>query len=213
MTTNVVVLGSIIFTSLTALVRYTYLRSSFKPDIQNVLKRDSFCVHLIVLGEVLLVLHAFSLSRTKDPWPMFNACVNPIGFKNTSIVEIEPYDQLFMHIYHAITIFCNIFIWFYLKEELKSNISLEPKDRKLNRKRNLVPAKIGVIHLSCYGFIMIYGFFLLKSSVDNATKLFLSASITDFLFCVLSPLINICLGSQEARFRVRNIYNFMTREF
>ena len=125
-TTNVVVLGSIIFTSLTALIRYTYLRTSFKPQIQNVLKRDSFCIRLILLGEVLLVLHAFSLSRTKDPWPLFNACVNPIGFTNTSIAEIEPNDQLVMHAYHAITIFCNISIWFYLKEELDSNISLEP---------------------------------------------------------------------------------------
>ena len=211
-TVSVVVIGSIIFTSLTALIRYTFVRTSFKPEIQNVLKRDFFCVKLIVLGECLLVLHAFSISRAKDPWPMFHACLNPTGFKKINIIEIEPSDQFIIHIYHAITIFCNIFVWYYLKEEMKSNIAIQPKDRKLNRKRNLVPAKIGFIHLSCYGFIMIFGFFFLRSDADNATKLFSVAFITDFMFCILSPLINISLGSHEARLRVRKLYKLITKK-
>ena len=212
MTVSVVVIGSIIFTSLTDLIRYTFVRTSFKPEIQNVLKRDFFCVKLIVLGECLLVLHAFSISRAKDPWPMFHACLNPTGFKKINIIEIEPSDQFIIHIYHAITIFCNIFVWYFLKEEMKSNIALQPKDRKLNRKRNLVPAKIGFIHLSCYGLIMIFGFFFLRSDADNATKLFSVAFITDFMFCILSPLINISLGSHEARLRVRKFYKFITKK-
>ena len=204
------VLGNVIFTSLTALVRYTYLRSSFQEKIQSVLKRNSFCVQLIILGEGLLILHTISLSQSRDPWPMYNACMHPTEYEKTNIVEIVPIDQIIIHIYHGITIFCNIFLWRYLKKQTDQNTALQPKDRKLCRKRNLVPAKIGIIHLFFYGFIMIYSFFHLNSNMDNGTKFFFNACISDLLFCILSPLIFIILGSQEARHRIRNFFNYLS---
>ena len=50
---NTICVGSVIYSSGTSLVRYLYVRSSLRTEVQDILKRDSFIISSIVVGECI----------------------------------------------------------------------------------------------------------------------------------------------------------------
>ena len=50
-------LGSALYSSLTSLVRYVYVRSSLVENVQYILKKDSFKVRSVLFAESLLTIN------------------------------------------------------------------------------------------------------------------------------------------------------------
>ena len=121
------------------------------------IKRDSFTVKAILTGEVLLALHFLSFYHHqvkegvgRSPWPMYQACLNPWERVYTYYTKLMPLNKMLGQLYVLSSIVCNIFLCYYLQKMTEKNIALKVHDRKASRKRNLVPAKTGTIHLLFY---------------------------------------------------------------
>ena len=75
--------GAIIYDCGTSLVRYLYIRSSLATSIQEVLKRDSFIIKSIVIGEFICVFNFasffthFQPSEEGSDLVLYHACLNP----------------------------------------------------------------------------------------------------------------------------------------
>ena len=92
---------SIIYSSGTALIRFLYIRSSLLMNTQEVLKRDSFVVKSIVIGECISLLnfgYYFCLmghtSKAEYPMVLYNACLDPWSQFHTSISKVMPLNQI-----------------------------------------------------------------------------------------------------------------------
>jgi hypothetical protein len=206
--------GAVVFSSLTAMLRYAFIRSSMVLDIQFILKRDSFMVQSVVFGEFLIVinfaamyLHLIHPEASRSEFILYKACVDPWNNSKTNIWNIFPVGQILFHFLNLSNIICNILLFKYLDKTAKASTALRPLDKKAERKRNLFPARIGIITFvvctSCYGFFsLIYSLPFL----DNAMKAFLTGLLTDSFNCIITPGI-IIFGSQTGRRRIQKIKN------
>ena len=118
--------------------------------------------------------------------------------------KVMPINQLILHISTGVNICCNLWLWSFLNKMTNRNTALEAKDRKKERKRNLVPAKIGLITLALYPSTTLYFMFTFSynsADLDSATRSFLNAAYADFFHCLGYPLL-VIYGSSEARKRI-----------
>ena len=100
-----------------------------------------------------------------------------------------------------LSIVCNLRLWLFLNKQTNSNSALQPLDKKRDRRRNLLPAKVGIFHLFSYVtsfcfLASIYGNCSLE--LDSGTKAFMVALFSDAYFCFIAPLIDI-MGNTKAR--------------
>ena len=115
-----------------------------------------------------------------------------------------PVSQLILHISTGVNICCNLWLWSFLNRMTNQNTALKVKDRKKDRKRNLIPAKLGMITLALYPSTVLYFMFTFSSKstdLDSATRSFLNAAYADFFHCLGYPLL-VIYGSAEARKRI-----------
>ena len=68
-------------------------------------------------------------------------------------------DQLMWLVYSAVILCSNTYLYRFLKTQTENNIALKETDQKKNRKRNFVPASLGIVHI-----------FLLVLSYSGAMK-------------------------------------------
>ena len=68
-------------------------------------------------------------------------------------------DQLMWLVYSAVILCSNTYLYRFLKTQTENNIALKETDQKKNRKRNFVPASLGIVHI-----------FLLVLSYSGAIK-------------------------------------------
>ena len=206
--------GGAVFSSLTAMLRYAYIRSSMVRDIQFILKRDSFLVKSVVIGESLLginfaamYLHLVHPEVSRTEFVLYKACVDPWSYSSTNILKIFPVGQILLLSMNLANIICNILLSKYLDKTVKASTSLRPLDKKLERKRNLFPAQIGIIAFivctSCYG---LFSLLFVFPFLDNAMKAFLTGLLTDTVNCIITPGI-IIFGSQTGKRRIQKIKN------
>ena len=201
--------GSIIYSSGTSFVRYLYVRSSLISNIQETLKRDSFIIKSLIIGESLSIFNLGSFYFLRQPMILNEACLNPGGNFTKPLYKVFPLNQFIMFLCTFTNIICNISLSFYLTEKSESNMAVTEVDKKKDRKRNLVPAKtglwvFGIYILSMMVFLTTYGY--KSEKLDSATRAFINAAYTDFTICISSPII-ILLGSTDAKKKISHFWD------
>ena len=127
---NTICVGSIIYSSGSSLVRYLYVRSSLRTEVQNILKRDSFIISSIVVGECINLFNWGSFYYQQ---------LGNYGLEKSPLV-LHTVNHLIIIISFLINNSCNIFLYRYLSDKTENNSVPNEVDRKKDRKRNLVPA-------------------------------------------------------------------------
>ena len=79
-------------------------------------------------------------------------------------------DQLMWLVYSAVILCSNTYLYRFLKTQTENNIALKETDQKKNRKRNFVPASLGIVHI-----------FLLVLSYSGAIRFLNFYSDTDMV--------------------------------
>ena len=124
--------GSAIFHSLTSIVRYCYVKSSLVQDVQHILKKDSFIIQSVLLGEFQLLCHIVSAYRylvqsdvPRVPLILYKACVDPWDKSTIPFWQIAPVSQGMLHLNNTINILCNIWLYKFLDSSTKKNSALK----------------------------------------------------------------------------------------
>ena len=170
--------GSILSSSLTAVVRYVFVRTSLYPDIQYMLKRDSFVLHSVIIQHSILLVNLGALyihlvlpGASRPAFPVYKACVDPWGFSTTDLWTFVPFSQICFHLSNFLNIFCSISLAKYLDKTTRRSTALNPLDKKIERKKNLYSAHVGALTLwsciFCYG---IFSIVFVIPVMDNASK-------------------------------------------
>ena len=103
-----------------SLIRYLYVKASLRPEVAvGFLSRKTFYVCLFI-PQVLLLLHfadILKIYNTKKDFPMllYQACINPESDYTLPFTQFLPFQVIMMYIYAAIMIYCNIFLYIFLK--------------------------------------------------------------------------------------------------
>ena len=207
-------LGSALYSSLTSLVRYVYVRSSLVENVQYILKKDSFKVRSVLFAESLLTIniaylyyHLIQPEAPRSPFVLYEACVDPQGNSSTPLRHVASAGQAVVYFFHCINIICNICLFKYLDRNTKKNIGIKPMDKKAERKKNLYPAWLGVITLGACTFIyicfsIIYSF--PSDLLDTGTKALLTGFLCDLFHCIITPGV-IMFGSPTGRRRIHKM--------
>ena len=211
---NTICVGSVIYSSGTSLVRYLYVRSSLRTEVHDILKRDSFIISSIVVGECINLFNWGSFyyqqlgnyGLEKSPLVLYHACLNPWGEFKVPLHTVMPLNHLIIIISFVINISCNIFLYRYLSDRTENNSALNEFDRKKDRKRNLVPARLGSTLIFFYIstvllFTVTYSY--KSQSFDRATRAFLNNVSTDLHLCIWHPVM--IKGCKKERERNSNI--------
>ena len=123
---------------------YLYFRSSLVANIQETLKRDSFVVKSIIIGESINYFNFGSFYFQNDTMVLYTACMDPWKKFNNPIHRDFPLNHLIILISSCINVSCNIFLSVYLSGKTQTNTAIREVDKKKNRKRNLIPANTGL---------------------------------------------------------------------
>ena len=183
-------------------------------NVQEVLKRDSFVIKSIIISESICIFNFvsffvhFNENAEGSPLVLYQACLNPWKMFQFPFIKLMPVNQMILHMSSMINICCNLWLCRYLNKMTMGNTALQARDRKKDRKRNLLPAKIGMISLVFYLLsILIFTFTYSHKSTnfDSATRAFFNAAYVDFIHCLFSPMVAI-YGSAEARERVWKVF-------
>ena len=190
--------GTLVYSCGTAIVRYIYVRSSFQPQIQTTVKRDSFAYRSVFVGEsinylTLAVNYLQSPQQEKvgrSPLVLYKACLDPNkDHKHLPVHKLQPWNHLLLFSTMVVNVSCNLFLYQFLDSRSDTSIAV---DTKKNRKRNLLPAHIGMFVLSMlmsYIAVMIFSYTFQSTKLDSATRAFLNAVFFDVVQCVLCPII------------------------
>jgi hypothetical protein len=193
--------GSIVYSTGTSLIRYLYVRSSLVTNIQETLKRDSFVIKSIIIGESINCFNLGSFYFHHHTMVLYKACLNPWQNFNIPLHQVMPLNQLIILFCIVLNVSCNIFLSFFLSKKTAKNLAIKEVDKKKDRKRNLIPANIGLYVFVFYGLSMVL--FLItynykSENLDSGTRAFLNAAYADIHHCVSSPIF-IFFGSADAR--------------
>ena len=125
----------------------------------------------------LILIHCVNVvPLTKEkvenfPMMLSKACFNPESeFQRVPLYNFMPLDQILFLIYSCVIICSNTYLYRsstyllvditslkvdisyrFLKTQTENNVALKETDQKRNRKRNLVPASLGIIHIFLLG--------------------------------------------------------------
>ena len=76
-----------------------------------------------------------------------------------------PLNQLIVYICDSIIISSNLFLYRFLKQQTTNNSALTASDRRKERKKNFVPAQVGIIAtIILFVFTTIQAFFIYKAT-------------------------------------------------
>ena len=172
---SVFIIGSIIYTAGTALMRYLYVSQSVNPVTQK-----NINVHIFLVPLILLIFHTFNSVRYfiihgDHPFLLYHACIDPYSFYDIPIFKLLIIDNAMIFFYQAITVLGNVYVWKYLRGQTENNIALKEVDKKKERKRNFVPAKNGIrtamaLIFSYFWHSIFYGF---EVNLHNANNIVL----------------------------------------
>ena len=141
--------------------RWLYIRSSLQNDIQAGYRRKKFIYQIIFIPQCLILIHflknlpLFHNERYKTaPIMLVKACLDPYQMYHVSVFNVLPFDQLMLFIYNCLCCYGNFSLFRFLQTHEKDNKSLNEGDKRKTRRRNIVPAKLGYVHL--YFLILVY---------------------------------------------------------
>ena len=203
---NCAAIGTIVYSAGTATVRYLYIRSSFEINIERVLKRDSFILQSVIIGEVLnfltLVSHYMQPTSSDyglSPLILYHACIKPEGNHIFPPYIVFPIMWIVIFGSAFTNITCSFLLFRYLQNITENTIARSEVDKKKDRKRNLIPARIGMMIIAWTGSYIIlvsFTYMLPLQYLDTGSRAFINATYADFSHCVIAPLIMIS-GSKE----------------
>ena len=138
------IIGSIIYTAGTALMRYLCVSQIVNPGIQK-----NNVAHILLIPHILLFFHSFNsvryfINHGDHPFLLYHACIDPYSFYDIPIFKLLIIDNVMIFFYQVITVLGNIYVWIYLRGHTENNMALKEVDKKKERKRNFVPAKNGI---------------------------------------------------------------------
>ena len=79
-------------------------------------------------------------------------------------------DQLMWLVYSAVILCSNTYLYRFLKTQTENNIALKETDQKKNRKRNFVPASLGIVHI--FLLVLSYSGAMFDSDTDTDMVIF-----------------------------------------
>ena len=206
--------GTHIYSAGTSIVRLLYVKSSTAKNLDAVLKRDSFIAKSLLIGQGISAFNFASMYfGTGDPkygrsgLILYQACLDPQGAFTIPMYQVKPWDQILMYVLLMINIFSNFYLYRFLQKQTSQNIATTEIDKKKARKRNLVPASIGMIILAIFSFTLTFFMFtyMFKTELlDNGTRAFMNAMVSDLIHCLVSPFV-IINSSIDAKKKIREI--------
>ena len=81
--------------------------------------------------------------------------------------EVRLIDQIMINSYSLVEGVSNIWLYRFLKSQANTNTAIKDIDVKKNRKRNIIPAKVGI--LNAIGLIVTYIFYIIIYSIPNGS--------------------------------------------
>jgi len=104
---------------------------------------------------------------------------------------------------------CNFLLFKYLQNITENTTARSEGDKKKDRKRNLVPAKIGMI-IICIGgtylLALMVTYMVPLKYLDSGIRAFINASHADFTHCIICPII-IISGSKEVSRKISKMFH------
>ena len=160
-------LNSLSYSAATAIIRYSYIRSSLKSNIQAAIKRSAFVFKAIFVVEALGFFNLISfylIQRGKSGSEKlasisYQTCLDPfqssvpVNSLNPMILQAHPIriTSLTQYFLISFSIGCiigfNLAIFKHLDKTSRSNTTLSEMDQIKTRRRNLVSAKVGIYSL------------------------------------------------------------------
>ena len=169
--------NALFYSAATAIIRYTYIRSSLQSNIQAAIKRNAFVVKSILIVETLGVLNLINFYLTqrgksgaeKLATITYQTCLDPFQSSvPVNMMTVMPFTQILLHMSSYCIIGFNLAIFKHLNKISSSDTTLSQMDQIKTRRRNLVSAKVGfynlviflingLIHSSLYAISMEFG--------------------------------------------------------
>ena len=121
--TNYTGITSLIYAGATVIIRYVYVSSSLKPNVQAVVKRNAFILKSNIIAQslgcvILMDGFFFQLGKSgkeRSPYLAYQTCLNPYTQNFTKIIfNIMPATQILLYV----TNFCIIFFYLSLYKYL-----------------------------------------------------------------------------------------------
>ena len=208
--------ATIVYSAGTATIRYLYVRSSFETNIDRVLKRDYFIYKSVVVGELLNLLTLIShyIQPTSpdyglSPLVIYQACTSPKSYYTLPPYTVFPLMMMIILGTTSTNLTCNFCLFRYLQSKTQNTIARSEVDKKKDRKRNLVPAQIGLIIIAfggTYIIIIMITYMVPLKFLDSGTRAFINATYADLSHCIISPII-IISGSKEVSRKILKVFN------
>jgi hypothetical protein len=165
--------GVILYSTGIVLIRYLYVISSFKDNIEKVIKRDHFVVHSILIGESINFLTVGSIylqmgdsEREKSPMMLYQACINPWNDHTIPVFNIFPWNHCCFVFLAGTNVACTLFLYKFLDNVTERSSSVSEVDKKKERRRNLTTACMGMVDVGIYLTIMTIFMFTYSFKTD-----------------------------------------------
>ena len=152
-------LNELIYSAATAIIRYTYIRSSLESDIQAAIKRNAFIFKTIFIAEALGFLNLvnfYLIQRGKSGTEKlatisYQTCLDPFQSSiPVNPMNVLPFTQFLLHLTSWCIIGFNLAIFKHLNKISSTSTTLSQMDQIKSRRRNLVSAKVGIYFLVMY---------------------------------------------------------------
>ena len=80
------------------------------------------------------------------PLMLTRACIDPFSKHYSELYKLFKFDQILLLLYSVSFIYCNTYLFKFLQTQNEQNRTQTRDDFNRRRVRNLVPAKVGVLH-------------------------------------------------------------------
>ena len=137
------------------------------------------------------------------------ACIQPQEQFSIPLLEVMPVNFVLLLIVDMVIIFGNLYLYKFLQQNtdrrkkgrtycMKEDFPfistcwvsvLQNLDVKKERRRNLIPARIGIYALIILVFFTLLHYITYSMPVDNDTRALLNAIVDDAYLCIVAPTI------------------------
>ena len=147
--------NSVFYNAATAMIRYIYIKTSLQTNIQTAIKRNAFMWKSVFIIESLGCYNLVSFyflkkeKRSLEYYPLlYQSCLDPWKTSHSLLLfKVMPINQFLIHVASWCIVGFNLVLYKHLDNESRNNSALTALDQIKIRRRNLVPAKVGIYSL------------------------------------------------------------------
>ena len=137
------------------MIRYIYIKTSLQTNIQTAIKRNAFMWKFVFIIESLGCYNLVSFyflkkeKRSLEYYPLlYQSCLDPWKTSHSLLLfKVMPINQFLIHVASWCIVGFNLILYKHLDTESRNNTALTAMDQIKIRRRNLVPAKVGIYSL------------------------------------------------------------------